>query len=87
VIDASSMIGSYTERFTVPGFARYWYTHHGGHGFTTRGALKSVLVGAAIGGFGGTVGKLIKKIGGKVFRGYGDRASIKAWDKLTKAMK
>lgn len=71
----------------ISGFARYWYTHHGGHGFTTRGALKSVLVGAAIGGFGGTVGKLIKKIGGKVFRGYGDRASIKAWDKLTKAMK
>ncbi|MFE3073546.1 DNRLRE domain-containing protein [Streptomyces sp. NPDC059247] len=70
----------------ITGFARYWYTHHGGHGYTTKGAVRAVLLGAAIGGFGGAVGKLIKKIGGKVFRGWGDRGSIKAWDKFVKAL-
>ncbi|MGX4691883.1 DNRLRE domain-containing protein [Streptomyces sp. JNUCC 63] len=71
----------------VLGFAQYWWTHHGGHGYTIKGAMKATLLGAAIGGFGGAVGKLILKIGGKIFRGYGDRASIKAWDKFQKAMK
>ncbi|NEB90498.1 DNRLRE domain-containing protein [Streptomyces bauhiniae] len=70
----------------ITGFARYWYTHHGGHGYTIKGAIKATLIGAAIGGFGGAVGKIIKSIGGRVFRGYGDRASIKAWDAFKKAL-
>ncbi|MFF9122916.1 RHS repeat-associated core domain-containing protein [Streptomyces sp. NPDC014889] len=71
----------------LAGFAKYWWTHRGGHGYTHKGAAWATLQGAAIGGFGGAVGKGILKIGGKVFRGYGDRASIKAWDKFQKAMK
>ncbi|MFE9256599.1 DNRLRE domain-containing protein [Streptomyces sp. NPDC006879] len=70
----------------ITGFARYWYTHHGGHGYTIRGAVKATLIGAAIGGFGGAVGKIIKAVGGKVFRGYGDRASVKAWDQFKRAI-
>ncbi|MDX2543978.1 DNRLRE domain-containing protein [Streptomyces sp. WI04-05B] len=70
----------------ITGFARYWWTHHGGHGYTIKGAIKATLIGAAIGGFGGAAGKLIKSLGGRVFRGYGDRQSIKDWDKFRKAL-
>lgn len=70
----------------ITGFARYWWTHHGGHGYTIKGAIKATLIGAAIGGFGGAAGKLIKKIGGKVFKGWGDRQAIKDWDKFKKAL-
>jgi len=70
----------------ITGFARYWWTHHGGHGYTIRGAIKATLIGAAIGGFGGAAGKLIKSLGGRVFRGWGDRQAIKDWDKFKKAL-
>ncbi|MGW3661124.1 RHS repeat-associated core domain-containing protein [Streptomyces sp. NPDC005151] len=70
----------------ITGFARYWWTHHGGHGYTIKGAIKATLVGAAIGGFGGSAGKLIKKLGGKVFKGWGDRQAIKDWEKFKKAI-
>ncbi|KKZ71950.1 sugar-binding protein [Streptomyces showdoensis] len=70
----------------ITGFARYYWTHRDGHGYTTRGAIKAVLIGAAIGAFTGSIGKIIKKIGGRVFRGYGDRKTIKAWDDFRKKL-
>ncbi len=33
------------------------------------------------------MGKIIKKIGNRVFRGYGDRASMKAWDDSKRAIR
>lgn len=71
----------------IGGFWVYWYTHHGGHGFTYKGAAKATLAGAAVGSFGGAVGKALKYVGGKVFKGYADRASQKAWNKMIDALK
>ncbi|MDN3293653.1 DNRLRE domain-containing protein [Streptomyces ficellus] len=70
----------------IGGLARYAYQCWD-RCFTARGAVKAALVGAGLSAFGAGVTKALLKIGGKVFRGYGDRASIKAWDKFAKALR
>ncbi|MFV0129664.1 DNRLRE domain-containing protein [Streptomyces sp. HMX112] len=70
----------------IGGLARYAYQCWD-RCFTARGAVKAALVGAGLSAFGSGVTKALLKIGGKVFRGYGDRASIKAWDKFAKALR